>query len=183
MQALLSKSDILNRLETAHQHLIQTVSTMSEEQFLLVGSEGWSAADHLKHLLLSVKPLVKALQFPHEQMTAMFGDAERPSMSYEEMIAVYQARIQAGLRAEDYAGATPFAYRFPEGVTSIQAYLLEQWHTTNQRLLDTLANWSEAALDRQLIPHPAIGNITVREMLYFTAYHNQAHGQQMNNRS
>jgi len=30
---------------------------------------------------------------------------------------------------------------------------------------------SETALDLYILPHPLLGKITLREMLYFTAYH------------
>jgi len=35
--------------------------------------------------------------------------------------------------------------------------------------------WSEADLDRYLLPHPLLGKLTVREMLFFTIHHAQHH--------
>jgi hypothetical protein len=35
--------------------------------------------------------------------------------------------------------------------------------------------WSEAELDRYTLPHPLLGDLTMREMLCFTLYHNQRH--------
>ncbi|MBK7609450.1 MAG: hypothetical protein IPI18_20745 [Saprospiraceae bacterium] len=31
--------------------------------------------------------------------------------------------------------------------------------------------FSEAEIDRYLIPHPLVGKITMREMFYFTVFH------------
>ena len=35
--------------------------------------------------------------------------------------------------------------------------------------------WSEKKLDRYQAPHPALGKLTIREMLYFTIFHNVHH--------
>jgi hypothetical protein len=171
-----TKADILAQLEAVDYQIAATITQMSTQQFTEVTFEGWSAADHVKHLLISVKPLVKALQMPLAQMTELFGTADRPSMSYDALTAIYQERISAGLRAEDYPTIAPTGFRMPEGTTDVHSYLIEQWNSAHGRLMNVLADWTEADLDRQLIPHPAIGVITVREMLYFTVHHNGLHG-------
>jgi len=38
-----------------------------------------------------------------------------------------------------------------------------------------LDGWSERALDRLRLPHPALGKLTVREIVLFTLYHNIHH--------
>jgi hypothetical protein len=35
--------------------------------------------------------------------------------------------------------------------------------------------WSEDDLDNHRLPHPLLGKLTVREMLFFTLYHIQHH--------
>jgi hypothetical protein len=42
-------------------------------------------------------------------------------------------------------------------------------------LVSLVARWPENALDRRLLPHPLLGRLTVREMLFFTVYHNRHH--------
>ncbi len=42
-------------------------------------------------------------------------------------------------------------------------------------LVGKIPGWSEAALDRYRLPHPLLGKLTVREMLFFTLYHNAHH--------
>jgi hypothetical protein len=39
--------------------------------------------------------------------------------------------------------------------------------TLNKRL----KKYSEASLDELILPHPLLGKLTLREMLYFTIYH------------
>jgi hypothetical protein len=38
-----------------------------------------------------------------------------------------------------------------------------------------MGGWSERQLDRIRLPHPVLGKLSVREMLFFTLYHNQHH--------
>jgi DinB superfamily len=47
-------------------------------------------------------------------------------------------------------------------------------HYTNE-LCKKLEKLSEEELDTYLLPHPLLGKLTFREMLYFTAYHAEHH--------
>ncbi len=174
-----SKAEILQHLQTIRDGVSDTLSALSLEQMNAGTAESWSAANYLKHLILSIKPFAKAMKFPPAQLEKLFGLAERPSGSYAELGAKYQARLADGIRAEDYAPVTPFEYRYPEGMTDEKAYLLETWQESNNRLLTILEQWSEEDLDRHQIPHPAVGLITVREMFFFTIYHNTLHWRDM----
>jgi hypothetical protein len=39
--------------------------------------------------------------------------------------------------------------------------------------------FSETQLDQLILPHPLLGKLTLREMLYFTIYHVQHHQKQL----
>lgn len=170
-----TKTEIIEHLGEIHTGLLQDIKGMSEAQFTTGNSTSWSAADYLKHLLLSVKPVSKVLGFPLERIESQFGRAENPSRSYSEVVAAYQKRLDEGARAEDYEKVVPAFYRFPDGISDTRTYLMQSWAETNTRLAETLHNWSEADLDRLQIPHPAIGMTTVRELLFFTIFHNTLH--------
>ena len=44
------------------------------------------------------------------------------------------------------------------------------------RMIKRIESWSrEKQLDHFLLPHPLLGKITLREMLFFSAYHIQHH--------
>ena len=38
-----------------------------------------------------------------------------------------------------------------------------------------IGSWREQDLDRYVLPHPLLGKLTLREMLFFTLYHNYHH--------
>ena len=80
-----------------------------------------------------------------------------------------------GMKAEEYERVTPMFYRFPEGTVNARVFLLQSWEDANQRLIAATNGWTESELDTLQMPHPAIGMVTLREMLFFTIYHNTLH--------
>lgn len=176
-----SKADIIDQLTHIQQGIAQSVEAMSAAQFSTGTTEAWSAEGYLKHLILSVKPLAKGINLPPAQLEKMFGLSDGASRSYAEIVATYQARINDGMKAENYSPVVPVSYRMPEGITDEKEYLLQTWNDGNNRLLSAIEQWDEQSLDRYQLPHPAIGTITVREILFFTIHHNTLHWGDMRN--
>lgn len=56
------------------------------------------------------------------------------------------------------------SYKQKQGLTAALSYALN-------RLEKSLAKFNEEDLDNYILPHPLLGKLTMREMLYFTAYH------------
>lgn len=170
-----TKPEIIIRLLQVQRDLSDTVRKMSTAQFERGTAQAWSPADYLKHLLLSVKPFAKALTFPPDALKRRFGDVTRPPLTYAELEAKYQARLAEGIRAEDFESVTPATFHMPEGTTDMQATLVDLWDEAHERMFTGLEHWSEADLDTVQILHPALGGISVREMLFFTIFHNTLH--------
>lgn len=170
-----SKPEIVIRLRHVQRDLSDTVHTMSAVQFEAGTPQSWSPADYLKHLLLSVKPFAKALSFPPDALKRRFGEITRPPLPYAEVEAKYRARLAEGIRAEDYAAVMPVTFRLPEGTTDLRTTLVDLWDEAHERLFTGLEQWSEADLDTVQMLHPAVGAISVREMLFFTLFHNALH--------
>ncbi len=53
--------------------------------------------------------------------------------------------------------------------------MLRQWERVSSKLLTNLERWSEQQLDTLRLPHPILGKLTVREMLFFTEFHTRHH--------
>lgn len=172
-----SRNEYARRLGQIGQNISDAVAAMTPEDFARSSGEVWSAAGYLKHLILSVKPFAKALSLPHDQLQGLFGKPDHASRSYEEIVALYTARLAEGARAEDNPPVVPTTYRMPEGINDEQAYLLNVWRDTTRRLLTAINEWQETDLDAYQLPHPAIGLLTLREMLSFTLHHNTNHWQ------
>lgn len=172
-----SQKDIVERIVSIQQGVTDDITRLSDAQLTSGTDESWSAADYLKHLLLNSKPVAKALGFPAAVLERQFGLSGRASRPYSELVKVYQKRLAEGIRAEDYDKVLPSFYRFPEGTGDERAYLVQSWNETNLRLINATQQWSEAELDSLQLPHPAIGMVMLREMLFFTIFHNNLHWQ------
>lgn len=172
-----TKAEIIAQLGETAATVKADLAAMTPEQFEHSIPPEWSASGYLKHLLLSIKPLVRGLKVPPLALAGMFGKADRQSMSYAQLVETYQQRLNEGVRAEDFSDVTPQAFRIPAEVTDEKAYLCGLWDKANADLIEALDTWDEQQLDEYVLPHPAIGSITVREMLFFTVYHNHLHGQ------
>ena len=142
-----TQNEIIQRLETISRGVTDYLRQLSDVQFTAGTDTEWSAESYLKHLLLSIKPLAKAIHFPAEQLQSMFGLSEHPSRSYSETVAAYKKRLEEGIRAEDFSPVTPMIYRFPDGVNDTRGYLLQSWEESNAKLIDGTARRSEAELD------------------------------------
>jgi hypothetical protein len=172
-----SKNELIEQLSQIQETITDTVEKMSPEQFHTGTAEAWSPADYLKHLILGVKSVAKGMSMPKEQLQSLFGQPVSSSRTYAELVAFYQAHLDAGVRAEDYDGFMPTTYRLPGEVEDLKSYLVATWQESNARLINALDSWEEADLDHYQLPHPALKMITVREMMFFTLHHNILHGQ------
>lgn len=171
-----TKPEIIRELEASRDFVTDTIAKMSDHQFYTAAVAGWCAADYLKHLILSVKPAARVFEFPPEKLAGRFGVADRPSMTYGELVEKYQSVLATGVRAEDYPKVVPVNYIIPDDVSEERAYLVQTWQEANNRMAAALTTWTEADLDHYLIPHPALSETTAREMAFFIIHHNRLHG-------
>ena len=148
-------------------------SLSSDALSLRVGS-AWAALEQLEHLNSSVGAVAKGFAAPKLLLRLRFGRAKERGRSYTQLRDEYRARLAAGGRA---SGA--FVPKPPDASTasieSRRGDQLERWHRRNGRLRRAVNSWSEAQLDTMQLPHPLLGSITAREMLYFTIYHAEHH--------
>ena len=53
--------------------------------------------------------------------------------------------------------------------------VLSRWKQGTEGLERAVPRWGDGALDRLRLPHPVLGKLTVREMLFWYHYHNHHH--------
>lgn len=174
-----TKSEIVSALLMICDDIAEKISDMSEEKFFEDRGQMWIRADYVKHLILANKPFAKGLTLPQEQLNEMFGTPDNASMSYADLVHKYESKLATGVGAEDNPPVVPVNYRFPDGITDVKAYLQETFVDANKRIVSALENWTDEALDRYQLPHPAVGMLTIREMLFFTVHHNGAHSKDL----
>lgn len=150
------------------------------EQFFASQGQAWSPAGHLRHLIKSTRPLVRAMKLPKLLLGLLFGRSMAGSRSFEQVRDMYLAAIDEGLQAGRFAPskAPPRVLGEDE-----RTKILEEWDATGEAFLHVLGRWSESNLDSHRLPHPGMGKLTVREMLYFTLYHDAHHARRVVERS
>ncbi|MEO8381220.1 MAG: DinB family protein [Acidobacteriota bacterium] len=162
-----TRDEILEALDRMQSESAAYWSAFSAEEFFAKIGTAWSPAENVRHLAKSIRPVTKALRLPRFVLLLMFGAPRRDSISYEALRERYRGKLAAGGEAGRFAPSSQ-AVLDREAVLALQT-------SANGELRAAIARWPEAALDRRQLPHPLLGKLTVREMLFFTLYHQQHH--------
>ncbi len=162
----MNRPQLTSRLKSQYQQFADYIIGLSDEQFLSAPTGKWSAGQHVEHLLKSVAPLSKVMQA--RPILESFGRAEHSSRDYDAIVVYYQETLAKG-----YEDRPQF---LPEEVTAEQrAGLINKLLAEVDTLCELLVGYSVEDLDQLVIPHPLLGNLTIREMMLFTAYHGHHH--------
>lgn len=163
-----NRSELLTLLEKSHREVADLIESTDEKTFHTRQDGKWSIGENLEHLILSHRGIISVLGKP-KAVFAPFGKADRPSGTYAALTDRYRAKLSGGLTAPTKFSPDPAA---PKS----RAELLQNWQMLSQKLAARLPeNWTEEDLDTYQLPHPAFGNLTVREMLFFIVFHNGHH--------
>jgi uncharacterized damage-inducible protein DinB len=167
---LMDKTTILLQLENRYARLIELIESLPEGRLEQAPEPGkWSTGQHAAHLVLSTRPLNKALRMSRAELKAAFGErGARAERDTETMIAVYRTALSQGLQA-------PARFTPGEITEAHKSGLLGDLRQELADLQDIIETWEESELSEYVIPHPALGPLTVREMLIFTVYHTEHH--------
>ena len=165
---MLSKDEIIARFLTNHVRMAGMVADMNETDFSATLDGKWSAGQQLDHIYRSLKPLTMALGLPKIAVKILIGTANRPSKDYEGLVEKYHAVLAGGATATG-------AYVPKKVLFENKVKLAEKVRSNVSKLASHLAKYSEQDLDQYILPHPLLGKLTVREMLFFTIYHSEHH--------
>ncbi len=176
MIAINTKSDLISALKDSIQRAENWFSEIPANDFFARQGEVWSPSDNVDHLIKAVKPLIKALRLPKFTLHTMFGKPEKPSMTYEELCQIYRDELSKGAQAS--GRFLPDQESPAENADAKKRELLEQWSNASADLVFIAETLDESELDQYQLPHPILGKLTIREMLFFTIYHNLRHASQ-----
>ena len=144
------------------------ISSLNKEQFEVSPNGKWSAGQNLDHLIRAIKPLQHAYRLPKFVLAILFGKTNRPSRSYDELVTKYKAKLTAGGKASSPFIPPVVSFEKKDG-------LIKKYGAQKRKLIAKIERQSEADLDKYILPHPLLGKLTLREMLYFTIHHNEHH--------
>ena len=94
----------------------------------------------------------------------IFGKSNRKGRTYDQLVEKYNQKLQDGGRAS--GRFIPKEVKLSEKDKIIQA--IEKHIKSIQ---SNLNKFSEIELDEIVLPHPLLGKLTIREMMYFTIHH------------
>jgi len=166
----MEKEAMVQLLQQNYAQLIEQVSQLDDRALLHAPAEKWNALQQVDHLIKSVAPVNTAFKLPGFILSWRFGVANRPSRTYDALVDRYHIKLQAGGRAS--AAFVPA----PEIAVTEKQRLLQQLEQLTNQLARRTSRYREYALDKYILPHPLLGMITLREMIYFTSYHASHHG-------
>jgi hypothetical protein len=159
--------DLTRQFHERHRELVEYISSLSDHDFVLSRNGKWSPGQQLDHVVKCIAPLAKAIG-SKPFIESKFGKVQRAGLSYDEVIATYRQGLGNGGKAPE---------RFlpePVDLTKREQLAVELMNSVSA-LVDSLESYSEEELDSLVLPHPFLGNLTIREMLCLMAYHAEHH--------
>ena len=164
----MKKSSLIFQFRENYSAFISFINSLSKENYNLNVNGKWSAGEHLAHLVLSVKPIVDALQMDKKLLASKFGSSEKLMRSYDDMKAFYLKQLAAG-------GKAPKRFDPAHHTTENRTILCEKLTNLIEKMSLVIEAFSEEELDDLALPHPLLGNLSLREMLYNSIYHSLHH--------
>jgi len=168
----LSIEELGHALDHAHAEVTRYFGELEPDDLYRKEGAGWAPVDDLRHLRRVGSRILVGLTTPRIALWWRFGRARNGSRTYEDLYGEYHTILAAGFQAP--------APTIPPGLGHIdrEGYrrdLLVRWAGLRGELRMTLDRWGESALDSYRLPHPALGKLTARELLYFMHFHDLHH--------
>ena len=170
-----NQSEINTALQQQAKAFASYIEPMEATAFETMPGGKWSAGQHLDHLIRSIKPVNLALTVPTFYLSYKFGKNNRNGRTYDELVQRYHEKLEAGGKATGEFVPPSIGFHQKKGSLSTFA---RQYEKLGKKAL----NMSDSKLDTYLVPHPLLGKVTLREILFFTIFHTQVHLDILKNR-
>jgi hypothetical protein len=169
-----TRGELLESLSLEEREVAAFFGSLSADELVLRVADAWTPAEHLQHLNIAASAVARGLSIAPWILRLRFGRSRRASRSFVELREDYRARLARGGRAGGRF-VPPREQLMGADITTRLAELLARWQRVNARLVGALERWSERHLDRVQLPHPILGKIPTREMVFFIIYHGHHH--------
>lgn len=168
-----SQTALIASFEQVNQEVASYFLSLPLDSFLKSPSGKWSPAENLLHLIKSVQPVTLAMKLPRWLLGLLFGKPQSASRRFDQIKDTYQRTLANGAKAS--GRYIPTVHELPSSPERYRNSLVLKWNTAGENLLAILRDWRDENLDAYLLPHPLLGKFTIREMLFFTLYHDLHH--------
>ena len=174
------KTSLLESLQALHNTSTPIWDAFTEDEFFAQQGEAWSPSEHIRHLNKSIRAVTRGMKTPKITLLA-FGISMNGSQNYQDVKENYLEVLAKGATAT--APYIPKSNPADISLTEWREITMQRWEDSAASLQKAIHGWTETSLDRYRLPHPWMGNLTVREMLFFTLYHNLHHIKMVYDRS
>jgi hypothetical protein len=163
-----SKAQIVTELGESFNSLCEAGRSISDNAFNVSENNKWTPAENLAHLVKATKITSLAFTLPKLVHIILYGKPNRTSHGYNKVVENYLKKLDAGAVASG-------AY-VPKRLVYKKDDLTKGLNKEGEKLIMALdKKWNNDQLDQYQISHPILGLLTVRELAYFTIYHNSHH--------
>lgn len=161
--------ELQKALNDAFEEVIQFVTNQNDNLFEKAASDGkWTTGQQLEHLIKSVSPINLGLILPKKVLKWKYGTTDRSEMNFDQLRELYIDKLEKGAKA-----TKPY---IPEPVLkSRKNELIRKYQSEKEKLIKALEKWDEDIISQIVAPHPILGNLTIRELMFFTIYHTYHH--------
>ena len=164
----MTRSEICQALESNYKNFVEYLDYLTIDEFEFAPEGKWTAGMQATHLIKSTDPIISAFDMPKFILKTKFGLAKRPSRDYPEITEEYMQKLEDGGKA----GPKYIPKKFKiENREKTSKQLLQNI----EKICERVPKWPKEDLDKYVLPHPLLGKITMREMLYFTIHHAPHH--------
>lgn len=158
----MNRDEIIAHLKSAHLAFWKTALECPNATISVNGK--WSVAQNTEHLNIALQRLGNYLALPKSSIASGFGLSDRASASYLSSLALFRKALGTGVSATD-------SYTPQDQLETSLPDLVDQGSAILDTFICNLQSWSEEDLETYNCPHPTLGKVTAREILYFTIYH------------
>jgi hypothetical protein len=160
--------EIQQKLIENHRHFTDYMETVPGDVFGISKNGKWSPGQQLDHIRRSVQPLAQGFRLPKWLIKMIFGRSNWPGRTYDELVKKYTQKLEEGGRASG---------RFmPKEIgLAEREKLISSLNADVQSLTRNLNKFTESEMENIVLPHPLLGKLTIKEMMYFTIYHAEHH--------
>ena len=156
----MTKRKLIETFYNNHQEMIDFVNSLTDEQFTRSYDGKWTAGQQFSHVYLTLLPFPKVLS-SKDFIVQKFGKIKRLTWDYDTVIENY---FKTSLQA-------PQQY-LPEQVSlEEKVTITADIQKVIRSIQDLLDQYTDEELDLLVLPHPLLGNLTIREMFYLMSYH------------
>lgn len=163
-----TKEEIIAELGDTFKSLGDLCDNINQQDFNISRQNKWTPAENIQHLVTSTRMTTMAFALPKFVHVMLYGKPGRTSHGYSKVIDNYKKKLEQGAEAT--------GLYIPKKTDYSRDALKGKLDNEAGKLIRALdKKWTDEQLDHYVVKHPILGLLTVRELAYFTIYHNGHH--------